>query len=376
MRILLFLLTFLSFNLYAENHTKNQAKELIEEVVYQLEKDGFISEKDTNNAINKLNNNKDFKESIYEILHKESTNWTQYITFMNILKLAGIILLLIAARGILFKIIKSIMFVIIAVPLIFYQIGALSLGILLTYNSEFFWSEESFYVSLFGSTLNLIVIGWIMHTYQGVLDYIISLLNKIKISEEIFLLSFLTGYYYHLTLLESSNFYGAVTIGLFIGLSVYCITRFIKDLTEKSLLYVFHFFSLALFSLFIFLDMTKTEHFLLNNLMFGLEYISCIVVVISLLILSSPFFDKYNSLLPTIIIIALSMIGFVFGMNLGYTEVSGLINTLLLITILQWVFYLVKDYNYIVVCFVAGLLLFGSGKLIESYQNYFFTNLL
>ena len=63
-------------------------------------------------------------------------------------------------------------------------------------------------------------------------------------------------------------------------------------------------------------------------------------------------------------------------MSNGYVEVSGLINTLVLITAFQWVFYLIKDSNYIIVCLVAGLLLFGTGKLIESYQNYFFTNLL
>ena len=131
-----------------------------------------------------------------------------------------------------------------------------------------------------------------------------------------------------------------------------------------------------MFSLFVFLDITNVNHVFLDKLMFGLEYVSALIVIVSLLILSSPFFDRMSAILPSIMIAILSAIGFMFGMSNGYVEVSGLINTLVLITAFQWVFYLVKDSNYIIVCLVAGLLLFGTGKLIESYQNYFFTNLL
>jgi len=372
--ILLFFITFLSFNLNATEESKEQTP--VNQVIYQLEKDGFIDKETSIKAIDHYKNNKELNNQLSEQFNKEKTSWTQYITFMNILKLIGIVLILIATRGILYKIIKSMLFIIIAVPLILYQTAALILGVMLTYNPEFFWAKEAFYVNLFGSTLNIIVVGWIMYTYEGILAAIIKLLNKIKISEEIFVLSLLTGYYYHLSLLETSMFYGTIAVMFFSGLFIYCVSRLFKDISEKQILYLFNFFGLGLFSLFVFLDITNVNHVFLDKLMFGLEYVSALIVIVSLLILSSPFFDRMSAILPSIMIAILSAIGFMFGMSNGYVEVSGLINTLVLITAFQWVFYLVKDSNYIIVCLVAGLLLFGTGKLIESYQNYFFTNLL
>lgn len=372
--LLLFFITFLSFNLSATEESKEQTP--VNQVIYQLEKDGFIDKETSIKAIDHYKNNKELNNQLSEQFNKEKTSWTQYITFMNILKLIGIVLILIATRGILYKIIKSMLFIIIAVPLILYQTAALILGVMLTYNPEFFWAKEAFYVNLFGSTLNIIVVGWIMYTYEGVLNAIIKFLNKIKISEDVFVLSLLTGYYYHLSLLENSIFYGTISIIFFSGLSIYLICKSLKGLDEKDVLYISKFFGLTLFSLFIFLDIKNINSVLLDNLMFGLEYISSFIVIVSLLILSSPFFNKKKAIFSLIIIAILSTISLIFGMNNGYIEVSGLINTLVLITIFQWIFYLIKDNNYIVVYLVTGILLFGTGKLIESYQNYFFTNLL
>lgn len=374
MRILfLFFITILSFTSYAEEESKESNP--INKIIYQLEKDGYIDKETSVEAIEHYKNNQELNNQLQELLNKEKTSWTQHITFMNILKLIGVILILIATRGILYKIIKSIMFVIIAVPLILYQIGALTLGLMLTYNPEFFWSDEAFYISLFGSTLNIIVVGWMIYAYENVFNAIINFLNKLKISEIFFVLSLLTGYYYHLSLLEKSTLYGTISVIFFALLSVYSVSKLFKNISEKQILYIFNFCGLTIFSLFIFLNEKNINHVLLDNLKFGFEYVSTFIVIISLLILSSPFFDKKSAIFPSIMIIGLSTIGFMFGVN-NYIEVIGLINTLLIITILQWVFYLIKDFNYIFVCLVSGILLFGTGKLIENYQNYFFTNLL
>jgi hypothetical protein len=387
--ILLFIISVFSLSINSNEISENnkQAELILEKVIYDLQKKEYITNKTAKEALADYKKENNFikeldvliKESNSNIVYieKEDSSWTKHITLMNIIKLIGIILILIAIRGILFKIIKSILFIILAVPLFVYQASFLFIGIFATYFSDYIWQEEAFYLSLFGSILNLIVVAWIFHTYEYIVRVLDEFFNKFKISLSVFLLTIISIYYYQLSLSDESMIFGTLSVFSFLGLILnLTMLIFEKMKTEFKFLYIYASLNITILIAYVLLSINDITYQYMYTLSFGIEYLTTIVILISLFILSSPFIRDGKGLVATIMTICISAFCLIFDSSYGFESIIGLFNTLLLVIMLQWIFYVIKNLSYIIVCFVSGVLLFVSGKLIESNNHLFFTNLL
>jgi len=173
--LLVCLMMFMSLDGHANDDDKQplppkiQTSDIMLSTIDRLFEDGYLSEKNAARAKQQyVFDNLD----IHSLEHPPPTldtqaSWFEYVSFLGTIKIIAVTLILVGFRGVISTLSKRLLSVMVAVPAVIYQITILALSLTLTYNPTIVWAEESFYLALFGSIVNLMVLSWVVQRHRN-----------------------------------------------------------------------------------------------------------------------------------------------------------------------------------------------------------------
>lgn len=354
---ILTLFLFINISLFAESNP-------VLDTINNLEQAGYIT---AENAI----------KAKQEFVHTETkeSSWTDYLTLVNTMKILALIAFLIATQGLIKKFIKLFT----KVPMYIYLGLGLFLSLYTTFYSERIWLSQSYYLSLFAVIANVLIIFGFITVYEKFFRKIKELIS-LNLSEEIILSFYFMLYFGLFAIYFDSSFLGIFSvIGLatLFGFSFYTtgISTYIGYDDEDKIssgLYSSYFILLT-YSLIKIFNLNIPY---INSFSIGIEYVLTIMLVVTLLIQTSYFYQGEKGFEASIILFILV---FVFG-NIGgtifdLTTIQVIINTGFLLFILGWMEYFIFKANGILAMFVSGFILYGLALFIENNHDYFITKL-
>jgi len=380
----LFMITLFSTFMFANTETEyNQKNQIVLNTIQQLEKLGYITEKNAIEAKNELI----FNSNNINILKTKPTteeqtpsfdnkiSWTEYITLSNSIKLIAVICLLIAFKGIVMKFFMFFLYI----PQYIYQSIVLSFTLTLTFFPQFIWNSQSLYLSIFGVISNIIVLTWIFKIYE---QFFVKIFKYISLNMPVHILMsiYLTLYFGFFSIYLNTCFLGIFTAISFVAIFTFSIevfgsTTYIGYENENFIL-PGTFISLIILFLYSFINISGINIPYLNIFSVGIEYVITILLTISLLILTSFFNQEEKNFGIFVFLFVLSFILSNIGMILyGLQVIPVIINTGFLIFILGWLNYFVFKINGILAMFIAGITLYGTAIYIDLHPSYFVTSL-
>ena len=389
MRNILFLFVMLfSVSLFAtENVQVLKEGQVILETIDKLTADGYITEKNALEA--KQEYVFDNPEILKKVIEIESSSkekidndisWTEYITWINSLLFLGTIFLIIAFHGVIGKLIASGVFVFLSVPVIIYQILSLVASLFLTFKPELISVNYSFYLALFGSIANLMILGWIAFFNKELfkkLGNIFSLGLNLGT-----MLSFWTFVYFGLfAVLHESSTFGLLSVMSFVSMTGFVIIHmglgFALGAKKENMLPVIVIVNGLVLTLYSVLMIVGVQVPYLEHFSIGIEYVCSLALCVCLLIGSSPYLaDEDGFWMYFLLMIVLSIVGFSCGVFYNLDVISAFTNTFFVIFVIDWVLYSLKDTNVTVIMAALAAICFGLAKLFEHYSEYLITSLM
>ncbi|NCQ51917.1 hypothetical protein GW796_08495 [archaeon] len=351
-------------------------------LISSMEKDGYLSQKmagevaqkyiteiDKNTLLTKVDSSKPkTKEQIKE-LEKSSVSWSQYFSWINFMKVVGVIFLLLAFGGVIKKIIYGLWKFIVAIPVIIYQGTFISCGLLGIIYPTLIWESQSFYIALFSSFANIMVLGWIITSHPKLQLLIKRIFNwGIPIGCVISFGGML--YFGILAMVYQSSIFGffaAVCIsGVFsFGLSYRpgVLTLYFKEEMLSSVVFG-HIFVLIGYVFAFQMVPEYTSYF--ND---GIQYYCTIAICVALLTGSSPFYRSDSAIGYTLIFIFLACLATLGYFFYDFKVIASIIFIFFTLFVLEWVSYVGYKGSVILGSALLGGSLFGLSMLFEKYGS-------
>lgn len=275
------------------------------DLIQNLSKDGVIDGSKQNEIIQKYVTQEDYKQSQETAVNEQESVVWKYLTLSNFIKVAGVILLLVALAGFIRKIIRSFWIVIMAIPMIVYQLGLLALSLLMTFRPEVLWESQALYIALMSSITNIIILGWILDSYPKMKEQLKKLFN-LGINPVILAAFYMSVYMSLYAYAYNSKIFGS--IALFSMFAFVLVTAFDvyrtkiykgkKELNPNPLMLLMS--TTILITSIIAYAFTKDTQFVQTYLVpykFGLDYMITLGVCGLLVYLTSPWvqYEKYDN---------------------------------------------------------------------------------
>lgn len=367
------LMVFASLSLAAEPTTIEKGQTLAgikTELIENLKTDGLIT--DANAVIAMQKYVSDPNES-KDVLVKDDTGWRSHVTLSNGMKLVGVLLLVFAFSGMISKIIRACWIVIAAIPIIVYQGAALAFTVTATIAPALIWESQSFFVVLFGSILNLVIIAWILDSYPKLFEMIKNLF-KLGIPTECIGLFYLSIYLGALTVYQMSVIFATATLFSLIGLALAIVIRILEkkkiEANDKGLSYVAYGILSFWLAVYVALKMTNVLPTYVDLFNVGVQYFVIFVMAFICQAYTTPFagYRKFevSAIVGTVL---LGVFGIVAYTTLGMQVAGTLIFCSYVILLLQWVVYYAYKVGIIFGSGVVGALLYGGALLVEKYGS-------
>ncbi len=361
------------------NQVYNQKAQVILETIQDLEKIGYITNK------NALEAKKELVFSKPELLQSDTSikdtavgsevSWTEYLSLINIMKVMAVIFLLIAFKGVVFKFIKLFT----SIPQYVYQTLTLAFSVILTFYPELIWASEASYLSIFGVIANIVIIVWIIATYEEFFTRLFKMLS-LNMPPEIVASVYATLYFGFFAIYLDSSLLGIVASMSFVSIFGFSmatsgVCTYIgydsDDYIGISL--VNSLFVVTAFSIINIMGITLPY---IDVFTFGIQYILTIVLVITLLIQSSFVYENDKMFGLSVFLFIMVFIGanvgsFVFNLEV----IPSIVNTGFLLFFLGWLHYFTFKVSGILTMFVAAITLYVSALMLEAYPEYFVTSL-
>lgn len=340
------------------------------ELIQELKKDGYLSDKMATEVSGKYITEED-KKPIAEVIIKESKSitWEKWLSWTNFFKVLGIILCLIAFSGFLKKIILGLWDLIVAVPQYVYQTGFLGLfgtGVL---RPDLIWESQSFYVALFSSFALLMVLAWVIEAYPKVLEFVKKLFN-LGIPFESILSFYGMLYFGALAWFYQSSIFGffaAVCLsGVFSFTMKYMPGVLFLDFKEKMLNAVV-FGHLAVLAIYVYFFMTMPE--ITKYYDVGIQYYCTIAMSVGLLVGASPFYKRGTAMgyaLMFVVLFFLANYGYFF---MDLKVIGSIVSCFFVLLVLEWLGYIGFKGGLIVGCATLGASLYALSLLLEKYGS-------
>lgn len=173
--VMLMLFSQLGFATEKEVLTKADVKI---ELIKEMKKDGYLSDKMANEVSEKYITESDKKPISETVVSKSgSISWQEWLSWTNFFKVLGVILFLIAFSGLLKKMVLGMWDLIVKVPQFVYQGTFLSMFMTGLLRPDVIWESQAFYIALFSSFALIMVLAWIAHAYPKVLEFVKKLFN-------------------------------------------------------------------------------------------------------------------------------------------------------------------------------------------------------
>ena len=309
----------------------NQKAQVILETIQDLEKTGYITSK------NALEAKKEFVFSKPELLQVDTSiqettldstvSWTEYLSLINIMKVMAVIFLLIAFKGVVFKFI--ILFV--AIPQYVYQTLLLTLSLTLTFYPDLIWATEASYLSIFGVIANIVIVAWIIATYEDLFTRLFKMLS-LNMNPEIVASVYATLYFGFFAIYIDSSVLGIIAAMSFVSIfsftmSTSGVCTYIgydrDDLIGVSLISTLIIVSGYSIITIMGINVPHIEVFSI-----GIQYVLTIVLVITLVIQTSFVYEEDNTFALSTFLFIMVFIGANIGSFVFNLEViPAIVNT-------------------------------------------------
>jgi hypothetical protein len=337
-------------------------------LIEEIRKDGYVSDK----MADKIKH--DFiKSSDYEKIYthpssvKEAGFIEKYATWSNFFKIFGIGLLLIAFSGLIKQIILACYVFIVAIPPFVYQGLFATIFTIGVIKPSLILESQSFYIALFSSIANLLVLGWSISTYPKVFEKF-KLLFNFGIPVECILNFYGMIYFGVLAFTYQSSTFGLFSAiclsGIFsFGLKYYPGTLYL-DFKENFLNVVIwgHLIVLMMYLGLYFVIPQYTTYF-----DFGIQYYCSLALAVGLIVGSSPFYSKSKGLYAVLFTILVGISSYFFYIH-NIKPIFVILMFFYILLIIEWIGYYSFKTNFIIGCAVSGAILYTIALLIEKYS--------
>ena len=393
--MLLILLISLSFNAFStttddfdfkekeevkEEIHFNEKGQIILETIQELQKSGYITEKNANEAKAELVfSKKEFIEENYSVdktvIKNTDIEWGEYLSWINLLKILGIILVLVAFRGVILQFLVHL----VKIPTILYQTLFLSATLSMTFIPEHIYAEQALYIGIFGVLANIIVIGWIVGTYQDFFEKIFKIFS-LNLNPAIIGCFYLTLYFGFFSIHLDSQFLGIFSCIAFVGMfgfifestGIHTVMGYESD-NYMGISLIINGLIILAYSL---ISIYEIDVPYISSFSVGIQYVCTIVFTVTLLIFSSFVCKNDNGFGLSVLLMIVAEGLALTGMYLFNLEVIPvIINTAFFLFVVGWIGYVTQQINGILMCFVMGIILYGSAIYIEKNPELFITAL-
>lgn len=344
-----------------------------ENLIESLSQSGYLDKDKTSEIKNKFITKEDTtRQVIANAVSPESeTTWHKYVTWINLFKILGILLILIAMGKFVKKIVKQLLFFLISIPLIIYQLIVLALSLTLTFlPAEVpFLSSEKVYIVLLGALSNIAALAWIISKNKKLSEVIQKLFgrNPILVAAKGGILAML--YFGYFTLSLPSYLFGflsVVSFSIFITSSfIWVISKFKKtEIEDKdiilSLLFI-HTLALVVYILSP-LDLSYFDK--------GVQYIFSGIILFLLISNTVPEIENKMKLFYSVYFTIITFLSLASYVYFDTKVISTLVFTGYYIFIFMWLAYYTFKANMIIGLMTVGLTLYSSALLLEKFGSY------
>lgn len=306
------------------------------------------------------------KQSNAEIAAQET--WTRHLSWINFVKVVAVILFLVALSGVIEKIVKGLWVLIVAVPAYVYQGVFLAISATATVLPAFQVIPQGFYIALFGSFANLLIVFWILQMYPKVKEQLKKLFN-LGIPEYVIVSAWATAYFALLAFGYHSAVFGFFAVvgfsGIF-GFGLFYVPGALFLSTQAGALGALiwsHSILLIAYGIVGHLIVIPN----LDLFRAGIEYYMTVAVGVAFLIVMSPWGrnkEAVNNFIPfTICLIAANM-GYSY---LDLHSIGAVFDIFAVLLALEWIGYMSWSSGLIIGTFCSGIVLFGGALLMEKH---------
>ena len=380
---ILFISSILLMSSFASAQNNKTIADIKTELISSMEKDGYLSQKMAGEVSQKYITEADkttvskpmtmgeskVEQAQAQLKTSESTKWSDYLSWINFVKVLGVICFLIAFSGMIKKIIAGLWVFIVAVPMILYQVVFLAVGMIGIFRPDLISVSQQFYVALFFAFANLIVIGWIVTTHKKIEEFIAKLF-KLGIPPSC-LASFygmiyfgLLAYFYQSSIF---GFFAAICLSGVFSFGLYYMPGVLYLNFKESMLPAVVFGHLAVLAIYTFMFKTHPEYTMFFDA--GIQYYCTVALAVGLLVGASPFYKKDSAIGYGLLFIILFFVA-TYGFHIyGMPVVSSIIIAFFILFILEWIGYIGYKSGMIIGTAIIGGALYGTAMLMEKYGS-------
>jgi hypothetical protein len=378
---ILFISSILLMSGFASAQNSKTIADIKTELISSMEKDGYLSQKMAGEVSQKYITEAD-KTTVSKPMTmgasqveqaqakaKQSASWKDYLSWINFVKVLGVICLLIAFSGMIKKIIAGLWVFIAAVPMILYQAVFLGVGIVGIFRPDLISVSQQFYVALFFAFANLIVIGWIISTHKKIEEFIAKLF-KLGIPPSCLASFYGMIYFAALAYFYQSSIFGffaAVCLSGVFSFGLYYMPGVLYLNFKESMLPAVVFGHLAVLAIYTFMFKTHPEYTMFFDA--GIQYYCTVALAVGLIVGASPFYKKDSAIGYGVLFVILFFAAS-YGFHLyGMPVVSSIIIAFFILFILEWIGYIGYKSGMIMGTAIIGGALYATAMLMEKYGS-------
>lgn len=347
----------------------------------QLETDGYLSHKLADEARLKYVTPEDMVAPTAASATEAPAGpnfWDRVMTWTNVFYVMGVVVLLIAFAGWIAELAGLFMIIILAIPKELYQLVFLGAGAAMTANRfipslAILAENHSFYVALFGSVANLVVLAWVIGSHPK-LETLVEKLAKLRVPLNTIASGVLMAYFGFLALGYHSEIFGFLAAVAFASALTFTIGYrpgvLWMDFEDKALSSMI-FGNLT--ALILYTSLKLSGHLPPAAELFevGLTYYCTIALGLGFLVGASPFKWRHiKSPVGYLALFILTVLGFLFAyVFYDFKVVGSILCVFAVLLALEWHAKLCNEAGFVGGMFLLGAALVGLSSVMERYGH-------
>lgn len=340
-------------------------------LISSMEKDGYLSQKMAGEVAQKYITEEDKKLTKENLVSQEAktVSWSDFLSWINFVKVMGVLFLLIAFAGTIKRIIIGLWKFITKVPTYVYQGGFLSASLFGLICPKLIWAEEFFHVALLSSFSTLLILSWIVKTYPKLAEIFRKMFN-IGVPIECVVSFYGMIYFGVLAVVYQSSIFGFFAAVCLSGVFSFGMTYMPGVLTlnfKEEMIHSVVFGHLIVLGSYLSTMNIVPEYTQYFNV--GIQYYCTIALGVALLVAASPFYRSEiavaYALIFIVVAIAASMGYFIYDLKV----VSSILMVFFVLFLLEWIAYFGYRGGAIIGSAIFGGTLFGLAMLFEKYGS-------
>ena len=344
-------------------------------LIHQMQDDGYLSEKLAREAVQKYVDPKQLSAPVTikpagAVTASSESLWMRYVSWVNAVKVVGILFILVAFWGVIRNIIKGIWHLLVTVPVVVYQLPLLAVSVTLTVRPDLIWASQALYLAIFGSVANILLLGWVAVTNEKLALFVLRLF-RLGLPPASVGAFWGMVYFGALALLYHSPIFGfaaAVCLSGVFSFGMYysrgTLWLDFKDNAEAAVV-LGH---LVVLLAYVVARAKFPQLQALTYFSAGLEYYCTIAMCVGLLVGSAPMVRKHETVgLYVVLFIAIAVAASLGYFILDLRVIGSIVMCFFILFCLEWLGYWGFQGGLIAGCAVLGVSLFGLSVLLEHY---------